>query len=193
MKTIEVTPQQMAARTARFAKLQPYSQQQAEANDIPTGAMEMLTAHRVYPVMVPESYSGRSEKAPVRGGSNVVAAIAECPPGNGPGLHCHETTTENFFCLSGRFKISWGDEGENSTILEPLDFVSVPPGVSRDFKNVSDELGRLFVVIETRPDVPTDRVAYAPQVGTEVVEKYGANTRARLEEIGFKFNAGEPE
>ena len=193
MKTIDITPQQMAARTARFASLQPYSQQQSAANGIPTGAMEMLTAHRVYPVMVPESYTGRSEKAPVRGGHNVVLTIAECPPNNGPGLHCHETTTENFFCLSGRFKISWGDNGENSTILEPMDFVSVPPGVSRDFRNISDELGRLFVVIETNPDEPTDRIAYSPSLGTEVVDRFGAETRSRLEEIGFKFNAGQPE
>ena len=129
----------------------------------------------------------------MRGGHNVVLTIAECPPNNGPGLHCHETTTENFFCLSGRFKISWGDNGENSTILEPMDFVSVPPGVSRDFKNISDELGRLFVVIETNPDEPTDRIAYSPSLGTEVVDRFGAETRSRLEEIGFKFNAGQPE
>lgn len=193
MKTIDITPAQMAERTARFAKLQPYSQQQAAANGIPTGAMEKLTAHRVYPVMAPESYTGRSEKAPVRGGHHVVLSIAECPPGNGPGLHCHETTTENFFCLSGRFKVSWGDAGEHSTILEPLDFVSVPPGVSRDFKNISDEIGRLFVVIETSPDEPTDRIAYAPRVGSEVAAEFGAEARKKLEQIGFKFNAGQPE
>ncbi len=143
--------------------------------------------------MVPDSYTGRSEKVPVRGGHNVVFAIAECPPDNGPGLHCRETTTENFFCLSGRIRISWGDEGEHSTILEPLDFLSVPPGVNRDFKNVSGELGRLFVVIETSPDEPTDRVAYAPKLGEEVAQEFGAEARARLEEIGFKFNAGQPE
>jgi uncharacterized RmlC-like cupin family protein len=193
MKTIDITPEQMAARTARFAALQPYSRQQAEANGIPTGAMEKLTAHSVYPVMVPESYTGRSEQAPVRGGHNVVLSIAECPPGNGPGLHCHETTTENFFCLSGRFKVSWGDEGEHSTVLEPMDFVSVPPGVSRDFRNISDELGRLFVVIETSPDEPTDRIAYAPKLGEEVMREFGPEARARLEAIGFKFNAGEAE
>jgi uncharacterized RmlC-like cupin family protein len=193
MKTVDLSPTQMEARTARFKKLQPYSQQQADANGIPTGAMEMLTAHRVYPVMVPEGYTGRSEKAPVRGGHNVVLSIAECPPGNGPGLHCHETTTESFFCLCGRFKVSWGDEGQHSTILEPNDFVSVPPGVTRDFKNISDEVGRLFVVIETSPDEPTDRIAYAPTLGTEVVDKFGPEARARLEHIGFKFNAGQPE
>jgi uncharacterized RmlC-like cupin family protein len=193
MKTINLTPQQMAARTARFAQLQPYSQQQSDANGIPTGAMEKLTAHRVYPVMVPDSYTGRSENAPVRGGHNVVLTIAECPPGNGPGLHCHETTTESFFCLSGRFRIGWGDNGENGTILEPLDFVSVPPGVSRDFKNLSDETGRLLVIIETNPAEPTDRIAYSATLGEEVVQEFGPEARQRLEAIGFKFNAGQPE
>ena len=193
MKTIKISPEQMAKRTAKFADLRPYSEQHDDSTGIPRAAMEKLTAHRVYPVMVPESYTGRSEKAPVRGGHNVVLSIAECPPGNGPGLHCHETTTENFFCLSGRFKVSWGDEGQNSTILEPMDFVSVPPGVSRDFKNISDELGRLFVVIETNPAEPTDRIAYAATLGEEVVQEFGPEARQRLEDIGFKFNAGQPE
>ncbi len=40
MKTIDITPEQMTARTARFASLQPYSRQQADANGIPTGAMK---------------------------------------------------------------------------------------------------------------------------------------------------------
>src|SRR3546814_4267137 len=102
----------------------------------------------VYPIAVPSDYTGRSAMAPIKAGERTIVAIAECPPGNGPGLHNHETTIENFFCLQGRFRIRWGDEGEDSLILEPFDYVSMPPGVCRDFTNISDELGRLFVVIE---------------------------------------------
>jgi len=193
METVKVTPKEMEARTARFDSLKPYSQQQEGENDIPPAAMERLTAHKVYPIMVPSDYTGRSALAPIKAGERTIVAIAECPPGNGPGLHNHETTIENFFCLQGRFKISWGDNGEDSIILEPMDYVSVPPGVCRDFKNISDELGRLFVVIEAGSSGTQDRVAYAPSVGEEITKDFGENTRAALEKIGFRFNAGQPE
>ena len=184
------TAAEMKKRMARFADLQPYSRQNADKHGIPTAAMERLTAHRVYPVMVPESYTGRSAAAPVHAGDHVVLTIAECPPGNGPGLHCHETTTENFFCLNGRFEVTWGDEGENRVVLEPNDFVSVPPGVSRAFRNLSDETARLFVAIETEGPGSQDRVAYAPALGEEVARKWGTQARDKLEEIGFRFDAG---
>ncbi len=193
MKTHTPTPEDMAKRTARFADLQPYSQQQSAENNIPPGAMEKLTAHRVYPVMVPADYTGRSAQAPVKAGERAIMAIAECPPHNGPGLHNHETTTETFFCLQGRFDITWGDQGEHCVTLDPMDLVSVPPGVMRAFRNVSDEVGRLFVVIEAGGPATQDRVAYATSVGEEVSEEYGAETLAALEKIGFKFDAGQTD
>lgn len=192
MKTITVTPEEMQKRTARFKDLVPYSQQHSGASKIPVEVMELLTASKVYSVMAPANYTGRSAMAPIKSVPGAVISIAECPPGNGPGLHCHETTIENFFCLSGRFEVHWGDEGENCLVLEPLDFVSVPPGVSRNFINVSDELGRLFVVIQPSGE-QTDRVAYAPIVGTEIEQTYGADVLNNLKELGFKFNAGLEE
>ncbi|MBM3560154.1 MAG: cupin domain-containing protein, partial [Alphaproteobacteria bacterium] len=104
--------------------------------------------------------------------------------------HCHETTIENFFCLDGRFEVTWGDEGENGVVLEPNDLVSVPPGVSRAFRNLSGETARLLVVIETEGPGSQDRVAYAPSLGDEVTQRWGRQARAKLEEIGFRFDAG---
>jgi quercetin dioxygenase-like cupin family protein len=190
MKSIEVTPEQMAARAAKFDDLVPYKQQHDASNGIPVGVVEKLTAHNVYPIMVPEAYTGRSSMAPIKAGENVVLAIAECPPGDGPGLHNHEITIESFLCLQGRFEITWGDEGENSMELGPLDFVSIPPGVSRAFRNISDETARLLAVIELADPTSNDRVAYAPSVADEVERDFGPETLARLKEIGFKFNAG---
>jgi len=190
VKTIKVTPQEMAERTARFGDLKPYSEQHDESSGIPRAAMERLTAHRVYPIMVPEAYTGRSAMAPVKAGERVVVAIAECPPGNGPGLHNHEITIENFLCLQGRFEVCWGDQGENRLELGPFDFVSVPSGVSRNFRNISDETGRLLAIIELADSKSNDRVAYAPSVADELTDEFGADTVATLKEIGFKFDAG---
>jgi uncharacterized RmlC-like cupin family protein len=173
-----------------FADLVPYKDQHDESTGIPRGIVEKLTAHNVYPIMVPETYAGRSAMAPIKVGEHVVLAIAECPPGDGPGLHNHEITIESFLCLQGRFEVTWGDEGEHSIELGPLDFVSVPPGVSRAFRNISDETARLLAVIELADPTSNDRVAYAPSVADEVERDFGAATLAKLKEIGFKFDAG---
>lgn len=189
MKTTQVSQDEMDRRTARFKELKPYKQTQNNAQGIPPEAMEMVSAKNVFPVMSPDGWSGRNAIAPVKGAPGITISLAECPPGNSPGLHAHETTVENFFCVRGCFKISWGDEGEHSTILEPMDFVSVPPGVLRNFTNISDEMGYLFVVIQTAPGEESDRVAFAPTVGAEIAAKFGADTLAQMGAIGFNFDA----
>jgi len=191
MKSVEVSPEEMTRRMARFAELRPYSDQHDESSGIPAKAMEKLTAHRVYPIMVPEEYTGRSAMAPVKAGERVVLAIAECPPGDGPGLHNHEITTETFFCLQGTFEVTWGDDGEHRVVLEPMDLVSVPQGVMRAFRNISDETGRLFVTIELGEPGSNDRVAYHPNVADELQEEFGEQTVAILKEIGFNFDGGQ--
>ena len=189
MKTTQVSQDEMDRRTARFKELKPYKQTQNNAQGIPPEAMEMVSAKNVFPVMSPDGWSGRNAIAPVKGAPGITISLAECPPGNSPGLHAHETTVENFFCVRGCFKISWGDEGEHSPILEPMDFVSVPPGVLRNFTNISDEMGYLFVVIQTAPGEESDRVAFAPTVGAEIAAKFGADTLAQMGAIGFNFDA----
>ena len=109
--------QEMEGRVARFNKLETYQAQNFEAHGIPPGAVEKVAARRVYPVMAPAEYQGRSAAAPVKGPRGLILSIAECEPGNGPGLHRHLNTVENFFCLCGRFEIAWGDHGENTLVL----------------------------------------------------------------------------
>jgi uncharacterized RmlC-like cupin family protein len=190
MKTKTVTVAEMEKRIIRFNKLESYQTQQQRATGIPMAALEKIAAHRVYPMMVPESYAGRSSLAPLRGMSGLALTIAECPPGDGPGLHVHEHTVENFFCLSGKFRISWGDKGEDSITLDPMDMVSVPPGISRRFENVSNELGRLLVIIQIPSGEQIDNVSYTPGVGAEMEQQFGKETVERLSRIGFKFDAG---
>ena len=85
---------------------------------------------------------------------------------------------------------TWGDNAEHSTILEPLDFISVPPGVCRNFTNISDEIGYLYVAIQAPEGDEFDKVAFAPSLGEEIAEKFGADTVARMNDIGVKFDAG---
>ena len=53
VRTKTLTSEQMEARVARFNKLQTYQRQNFEAHNIPPGAVEKITARRVYPVMAP--------------------------------------------------------------------------------------------------------------------------------------------
>jgi mannose-6-phosphate isomerase-like protein (cupin superfamily) len=177
----------MEKRVARFNKLETYQRQNFAAHNIPPGAVEKVTARKVYPVMAPAEYQGRSAGAPVKGPRGLIVSIAECEPGNGPGLHRHLNTVENFFCLSGRFEISWGDEGEHKTVLEPLDMISVPRGENRRFFNISNGVGRLLVMIVPETDQQVDPIAYAPSLAKEIESEYGADALKGLQTIGFKF------
>ena len=177
----------METRVARFKKLQTYQRQNFEAHGIPPGAVEKVTARRVYPVMAPADYQGRSAGAPVKGPRGLVVSIAECEPGNGPGLHRHLNTVENFFCLSGRFQIAWGDHGEHTLVLDPLDMISVPLGENRSFRNISSETGRLLVMIVPVTDEQADPISYAPSVAKEIQDEYGKTALDGLQKIGFKF------
>ena len=61
--------------------------------------------------------------------------IVRCEPGRSAPLHSH-LTQEVFVALTGRWEVFWGPTGERSLVLEPWDTVSVPPGLSRGFRNV---------------------------------------------------------
>lgn len=96
--------------------------------------------------------------APAHGFAN---GFAKCEPGCGAALHWHETE-EIFMAMSGRWSIYWRDgEEEREVILEPFDTVSVPVGIYRGFKNVSDEPAVLHFIIGG-PD--TGKVHWHPSV-----------------------------
>lgn len=188
MAAKSLTPELMeSTRVARFNKLQTYQRQNFDKHNIPPGAVEKVTARKVYPVMAPADYQGRSAGAPVKGPRGLIVSIAECEPGNGPGLHRHLNTVESFMCLSGRFEISWGDEGQFKTVLEPLDMISVPRGENRKFFNVSNEVGRLLVMIVPETDQQVDPISYAPSLAKEIEDEYGKPALEGLQKIGFKF------
>ena len=167
MSTQTLSPEMMEARVARFKKLQSY-QTRIRRPERSTGAMEKITARKVFPMMAPADYQGRSAGAPVKGPRGLILTIAECEPGNGPGLHRHLNTVENFMCLSGRFEIGWGENGEHSLVLDPLDMLSVPRGENRRFRNVSNETGRLLVMIVPETEQQVDPVSFAPSLAREI-------------------------
>jgi quercetin dioxygenase-like cupin family protein len=177
-------------RVARYAQLTPYKDSMNTANGIPPEAMMMMSPDKVMPIMSPLGWEGRSKIAPVKGAPGLTITLAECPPGDSAGLHKHTASVENFFCVQGRFEITWGAEGQHSIVLEPLDFVSVPAGVYRDFKNVGTDLGRLLVMIQPEPGDQQDAVYHAASTGEEIAKRWGKPTLQAMAGIGIRF--GEP-
>jgi uncharacterized RmlC-like cupin family protein len=187
MRSLDVSPEDMAKRIARFKDLKPYKESIMENTGVPAEATGFVSPKAVYLIMSPEGWTGRSAIAPVKGRDGLTMVIAECLPGDKPGLHNHAKTIENFFCLNGRFRISWGEDGENSTELEPLDFISVPAGVYRDFENISDETARSLVTIQIPERDPRDEVIFHPQVGDAIADKFDEDTVKKMGSGGFRF------
>ena len=95
---------------------------------------------------------------------------------------------ETFTVLKGKFLISWNDDGSEEIILNELDTISIPPGVCRSFKNISDEEGLLQVIISGGIHDMND-IAFT-KVAKDQMEKIESNLSKKFEDVGFKFNAG---
>lgn len=198
MKTLQLTPEQMEQHIVRFRNLRPRSLIQQDKTGIPSEVVRSLAADRNYTYMAPllPNHSAITENAAMRGGdagNAISVSVAICDPGRGPQLHAHARTIESFFCISGRFGISWGDHGEHSTVLDPMDFISVPRGVVRTFKNVSDEKdAKLLVIIQGDREDFGD-VYFTPEVARTLMDRFGPDIKARLEATGRRFTAGVEE
>lgn len=97
--------------------------------------------------------------------------IVRCEPGKAAPLHNH-LTQEVFVALTGRWEVFWGPQGQRTLVLEPLDTISIPPGVSRGFRNVAAESSLLMGIASGRDpghiNWPAQVRAAALAVGVEL-------------------------
>lgn len=180
----------VTSRVARYTDLRPYKDSFKNSNGVPPEAMRLMSPDKVMPIMAPDGWEGRSKLAPVRGAPGLTITLAECPPGDRAGLHKHSAAVENFFCLEGEFEILWGEQGQYRTRLFPLDFVSVPAGIYRDFRNAGTSLGRLLVMIQPAQGDLQDTVYHAASTGEQIDKLWGREVRDAMAQIGIQF--GEP-
>ena len=141
------SPADMERRIARYADLTPLPIQ--KDSSIPLGALDLLYARKLLPVLGLNDGADTpiTSSAPIRGAAGITLTYAACPPGQGPGLHAHKGTFETFVVMQGEFEVTWGTQGEHATRLARLDVFSVPPGVTRAFRNVGADEGVLLVII----------------------------------------------
>ncbi|VCU68208.1 Cupin domain protein [Pigmentiphaga humi] len=193
MKRYTPTQEEMQNRIARFKDLVSTKARIQEKLGLPQEVMEMITAKATFNVMSPGPLPGQiSPKPAVEGGDAGVfrLGIVTCPPGQGPGLHVHYHTQETFMCLTGRWLIQWGDHGEESTVLEHLDLIAVPSGVTRRFENASDQDAHLLVIVQGERD-RFDDIDRDPATAEKIASRFGPETVSRLEAAGWKFTIGK--
>ena len=189
MRSTPVTQEQMEARIVRFKDMAP--RPKPSTPGVPSAVTDFMTADRNYSYLAPamEGQSIIQQYAALTGGDAgdaISVSIAECAPGNGPALHADVNTVEAFFCLRGRFAIEWGDQGERSVVLEPWDFIHVPKGVVRTFKNVGDTDGAVLVIIQGNRN-EFDDVVTPPYVTRQLEERFGRGVVAKLDAGGTRF------
>ncbi len=114
------TVAEMEARVARFAALRP-------TGDYVDSAIPGCerTTYRVL---------GSGPDAPLAA-EHFHLNLVRCAPGKAAPLHNH-LTQEVFIPLSGTWEVFWGPRGERRLTLGPWDTISIPPGVSRGFRNI---------------------------------------------------------
>jgi len=124
----------MEARVARFAALRPT----ADYVDASIPGCERTT-WRVL---------GTPPDAPLQA-EDFHLNLVRCAPGKSAPLHNH-LTQEVFIPLTGQWEVFWGPRGDKALRLAPWDTISIPPGVSRGFRNVGTEDAMLLGIASGR-------------------------------------------
>ena len=157
MDIIDLTVEEMEARTARYRDLKASKQAFIDTR-IPEYERDIFN---VIGRGVTEDASLTAEISDARYFSITYVGA---DPGKGAALHAHETN-EVFVPLTGRWSAYWGAEGDKEIIIEPFDVISFPPGVYRGFRNVGDSHAMLMAIIGSKETTEDGgRVAWAPQI-----------------------------
>ncbi len=189
MRTIEITGAEMQERVARYDELEPLEAQ--KNTGIPVEAADIVWSRKLMSVIgLDEGLDTPiNASAPITGAGGITMTHAVCPPGTGPSLHAHLQTYETFTVMKGRFEVYWNDDGAERVELGLFDTISVPPGVCRGFRNISDEEGILQVIISGGVHDLND-IDFAVKA-REQIEAIQPGLTAEFEKTGFTFTAGK--
>jgi mannose-6-phosphate isomerase-like protein (cupin superfamily) len=84
-------------------------------------------------------------------------AFVEAEPGKGVMMHNHDTN-ETFMPVGGRWRVTWeGDRGDDFVDLDPLDTISVPPHLQRQFHclTAAEGVGKGVLLVVIGGDRPS--------------------------------------
>ena len=157
MKIIDVTREEMLARTARFAGMTPSKQAFVDTR-LPDYARD------IYNVIGRGVTEDASLAPAITDARYFSITYVGAEPGKGAALHAHETVVV-FIPMVGRWAAYWGADGDQEIELDPFDVISFPPGVYRGFRNIGDAPGLLMAIIGSKQETEDGgRVDWAPQI-----------------------------
>ncbi len=128
----------MEDRTVRFRDLQSRGIPLIFINSILPGHQRMNYA------LISDTASENPEFEPVITAPHAFQiGMVEAKPGNVPTYHTHDYV-ESYLVLNGRWRFYWGtdsaaEESAGETILEPWDYITLPPKLYRGFEVAADE------------------------------------------------------
>ena len=187
MKTVQMTKEEVAQRTARFDNLQAMSTLK-DNPAVPLAARDIFLARKIMPIVLEQTQNAFGSVAAIYGAAGLTMNISVCPPGQGPGLHAHHRTFETFFVLEGIFEFSVNDDGGQKVMLNKWDTLSVPPGVCRGFRNIADTDSTLMTVITGGVHDRND-ISLPPSMG-KAIDAHGPGVLDEVKKIGITFDAG---
>lgn len=157
MDIINVTREEMLARTARFRDLKASPQAFVDTR-IPDYARDIYN-------VIGRGVTEDASLAPAIVDARYFSiTYVGAEPGKGAALHAHETI-EVFIPLIGRWAAYWGEEGDKEIELDPFDCISFPPGVYRGFRNIGESHGMLMAIIGSKEATQDGgRVDWAPKI-----------------------------
>jgi hypothetical protein len=87
MRTIDISPEDMAKRVSRFNELNPL--RAAESLDMPQEAKDIIYSRELLSVIGLEGDADTpvNQGAPILGAGGITMTHAKCPAGTGPSLH----------------------------------------------------------------------------------------------------------
>ena len=129
------TRQELESRISRFGQLREMTTRTSELADVPQGAIDLIFARKILPVILDNTKNPFGSSAPIIGAARTTMFISVMPPGQGACLHSHNDTYETFMVLQGRIEYRIGDPVEHTITLDQWDAFSCPPGVYRGFHN----------------------------------------------------------
>ena len=182
MKWNQVSVEEMEQRVARFEKREVIPLQKI----LPPELNRELVAEEVYGVVTSNTENDPQnffDTAPIVSGVDGVAvSIVSCPANQGPGIHVHQHTYENFMPLSGEWRIFWGDSSEHHIDLNQWDMISIPPGTMRRFENLANERSHMLVLVYSNGKVDND-IYIPPEEIARLRKQFGGEYGALLDRI----------
>ena len=115
--------------------------------------------------------------------------ISIMPPGQGPCLHAHVKTFENFIVLEGKLEFSLNDDGAEKIVLNRWDTFSCPPGVNRGFRNVDTKDSVLLTIITGGINDRND-IGLPPAVARQIEAVDPHALEVFTTKLGLRFDAG---